>query len=169
MQVERNEVGKCTYHVDVLMLSIKVLHFTKTDFKRVLVCILYPNKRSIILPTSPQMFCCHKNYRSLLKLVLSSERKISELKLTFTVTLINFRLIRHLISVVSGELLSVCNEVGYSLVFSGNIDHMGKHKGRPAIYVLNDPTLGKFTSAHFVPDHHFCIFIVPVIPPGGAP
>ena len=30
-------------------------------------------------------------------------------------------------------------------------------------------TLGKATCSYFVPDHHFCIFIVPVIPLGGAP
>ena len=32
-----------------------------------------------------------------------------------------------------------------------------------------NPTLGKFTSSQFVPDHHFCILISPVIPSGGAP
>ena len=30
-------------------------------------------------------------------------------------------------------------------------------------------TLGKVTSAQLVPDHHFCILIVPVNPSGGAP
>ena len=31
------------------------------------------------------------------------------------------------------------------------------------------PTLGKATSAQFIPDHHSRILISPVIPSGGAP
>ena len=35
--------------------------------------------------------------------------------------------------------------------------------------VFLSPTLGKVTSAQFVPDHHFCSWIFPVKPSGGAP
>ena len=57
------------------MLSIKVLHFTETNFKRVLSRILSPNQSCIVFYTCPQMFSCHKNYWCRLKLVLRLPRK----------------------------------------------------------------------------------------------
>ncbi len=60
----------CTYHINVFMLSIKVLHFTETDFKRILGYILCPDQRGIILFTSPKVLRRHKSNRMFLESVL---------------------------------------------------------------------------------------------------
>ena len=57
------------------MLSIKVLHFTETNFKRVLSRVLSPDQSCIVFYTFPQMFSCHKNYWCRLKLVLRLPRR----------------------------------------------------------------------------------------------
>lgn len=57
------------------MLSIKVLHFTETNFKRVLSRVLSPNQSCIVFYTCPQMFSCHKNYWCWLKLFLRLPRR----------------------------------------------------------------------------------------------
>ena len=69
-----------TYHSDILVSTVKVLHFTKTDFNWVLCYVFNPNESSIILFTSPQVLWRHKDYWRLGKLAL--KKKQNYLKLT---------------------------------------------------------------------------------------
>ena len=64
-----------TYHSDILVSTVKVLHFTKTDFNWVLSYVFNPNESSIILFTSPQVLWRHKDYWRLSKLALKKKPK----------------------------------------------------------------------------------------------
>ena len=63
-----------TYHSDILVSTVKVLHFTKTDFNWVLSYVFNPNESSIILFTSPQVLWRHKDYWRLGKLALKKKQ-----------------------------------------------------------------------------------------------
>ena len=64
-----------TYHSDILVSTVKVLHFTKTDFNWVLCYVFNPNESSIILFTSPQVLWRHKDYWRLNKLALNKQNR----------------------------------------------------------------------------------------------
>ena len=63
-----------TYHSDILVSTVKVLHFTKTDFNWVLCYVFNPNESSIILFTSPQVLWRRKDYWRLGKLALKKKQ-----------------------------------------------------------------------------------------------
>ena len=64
-----------TYHINILVSAIKILHFPKTDFKRTFCYIFCPNKGGIVLLASSQVLWSHKYYWRLGKLVLQKGRK----------------------------------------------------------------------------------------------